>query len=97
MVNFDGIPLTVAVIHKLQCQFGSHYYKEHSSNFINLISGYWVPKIGCPSYIHIHKLHLYPIFNVSHNVVTSLGSRKLKEMRAKRLVEFKDTMELQTK
>ena len=49
-------------------------------------------KIGCPAHIHIHKLHLYPNFKVSPNVAASFGSRKLKEMRAKRLGELTEVL-----
>ena len=90
-VSFDGIPFTVAAIHKLHCQFGNHYYKEHPSKSSRIkLQG--TRKIGCPAHIHIHKLHLYPTFTASNDVVAGLGSRKLKELRAKKLGELREAL-----
>ena len=90
-VSFDGIPFTVAAIHKLHCQFGNHYYKEHLSKSSRIkLQG--TRKIGCPAHIHIHKLHLYPTFSVSNDVVAGLGSRKFKELRAKKLGELREAL-----
>lgn len=88
-ISFDGIPFTVAEIHKFYCQFGPQYYKEHASKLHIRLQG--TRKMGCPAHIHIHKLHLYLTFNVA-NVEATLGSRKLKEVRAKRLAELKEDM-----
>ena len=77
-----------AAIHKLHYQFGNHYYKEHSANFSKSIRLQGTHKIGFPAHIHIHKLHVYPEFNVPPNITASLGTRQLKEMSAKRLGEL---------
>ena len=91
-ISFDDTPFTVAAIHKLHCQFGNHYYKEHSANCSKSIRLQGTQKIGCSPHIHIQKLHEYPEFNVPPYVTASLGTRQLKEVRAKRLGELKETL-----
>ena len=95
-ISFDDTPFTVAAIHKLHCQFGNHYYKEHSANCSKSIRLQGTRKIGCPAHIHIHKLLVYPEFNVPPNVTASLGTGQLKEMGAKRLGELKEALARET-
>ena len=91
-MTFNGVPFIVSTIRKQHCQFGQHYFKERtaSSGRIRLQG---TRKIGCPAHVHVHELTLFPSFAVSsESEVCSLGSRKLKELKAKKITELKESL-----
>ena len=53
-------------------------------------------KINCPAHIHVHELTLFPSFAVpaAESGICSLGSRKLKEMKTRKITELKESLEL---
>ena len=91
-VAFNGVPFIVSSIRKQHCRFGRQYFKQRSA-----ISGrthvQGTRKIGCPAHVHIHELTLFPSFSApSEPGMCSLGSRKLKQIKAKKVTELKESL-----
>ena len=86
---FNGVPLIVSATRKQNCQFGKLYFKEWTaSSRLTCFQG--TCKNGCPAHVHVHELTLFPSFAVSsESEACSLGSRKLKEVKAKKNYRIK--------
>ena len=82
-VQFNHTPFTVTEIRKLDCQFGKHYYKEHQGKSDRTrLQG--TRKIGCQAHIVVRTITLYTDFQLSEVESSTLGPRKLKEIRKRR-------------
>ena len=89
-ITFNGIPFIASSIRKQHCQFGQQYFKERTATSGRThLQG--TRKIGCPAHIHVHELTLFPSFAVESGIC-SLGSRKLKEMKTKKIKELKESL-----
>ena len=90
-VTFNGVPFIVST-RKQHCQFGKLYYKERAaSSGLTRLQG--TRKIGCPAHVHVHELPLFPSFAVtSESEDCKLGSRKLKEIKARKITDLKETL-----
>ena len=91
-VTFDGVPFIVSATRKQHCQFGKLYFKERpASSGRTRLQG--TRKTGCPAHVHVHELTLFPSFAVSgKSEAGSLGARKLKDMKAKKIEELKESL-----
>ena len=88
-VTFNGVPFIVSTTRKQHCQFGKLYFKERTaSSGRTRLQG--TRKIGCPAHVHVHELTLFPSFAVSE--ACTLGSRKLKETKARKINELKESL-----
>ena len=88
-MTFNGVPFIVSTTRKQHCQFGKLYFKERTaSSGQTRLQG--TRKIGCPAHVHVHELTLFPSFAVSE--ACALGSRKLKEIKAIKINELKESL-----
>lgn len=91
-MTFNGVPFIVSTTRKQHCQFGKLYFKERpASSGRTRLQG--TRKIGCPAHVHVHELTLFPSFAItSESEACSLGSRKLKEIKARKITELKESL-----
>ena len=92
-VEFSNTPFTVSAIRKLDCQFGTHYYKEHQGKPDRTrLQG--TRKIGCQAHIIVRTITVYPEFQLSDVDVADLGARKLKEKKKEKLAQLQNAIAL---
>ena len=81
-VEFDNSPFVFSEIRKLDCQYGSHYYKQKQNSGRHLhLQG--TRKIGCKAHIVIRKITVYSDFQLSEDEV-NLGPRNYTLSRKKK-------------
>ena len=91
-MTFNGVPFIVSTTRKQHCQFGKLYYKERpASSGRTRLQG--TRKIGCPAHVHVYELTLFPSFAITtESEDCKLGSRKLKEIKARKITELKESL-----
>ena len=92
-IEFNYTPFTVTETRRLDCQFGKQYFKEKpaKSNRTRLQG---TRKIGCPAHITVKTLTLFPEYAIEDP--SSLGPRKLKETKTKKLEQLRAASEMKT-
>lgn len=74
----------VTGIRKLDCQFGTHYYKEKQSKSTRTcLQG--TRKIGCKAHVEVRSIEVYVDFQLNKEDVLSLSPRNLKEKKKENL------------
>ena len=84
-MHLDNTPFCVLESKRLECHFGSHYFKEKPQNSHRLqLQG--SRKIGCNAHIMIKKCAIYPQYKASVTGKTSIRTVKekiMKDLKAK--------------
>jgi len=73
----------------MDCQFGSHYYKEKSTGKRTCLQG--TRKRGCAAHIEVHVISLFPEYKLSISDGMS-GVKKLKDIKHRKLQELKNDL-----
>ena len=58
VVEFDNTPFHVSAIRKMECQFGSHYYKSQCQGRSHGIHLQGTRKVGCTAHITVRTITL---------------------------------------
>ena len=88
-IEFDNTPFIISRIQKLDCQFGTHYYKQkQGSSKRTHLQG--TQKIGCTARVTVYSITLYPDFCVSKEKTSDLSCRRLKQKKKEKLCELRD-------
>lgn len=92
VVEFDNTPFIVSQIRKLDCQFGSHYYKEKRNDRSKRTCLQGTRKIGCKAHITVHVITLYPDFCITKREISSVSCRGLKELKKQKISQLRDAL-----
>jgi len=80
----------VSEIRKMDCQFGSHYYKEkNTGKDRTCLQG--TRKLGCTAQIEIFVITMFPDFQLSA-IESTAGVKKLKEVKQQKLQELRSNI-----
>ena len=73
----------------MDCQFGSHYYKDKSTGKRTCLQG--TRKRGCAAHIEVHVVSLFPEYKLSFSDGMT-GVKKVKDIKQKKLQKLKSNL-----
>ena len=73
----------------MDCQFGSHYYKDKSTGKRTCLQG--TRKRGCAAHIEVHVISLFPEYKLSFSDGMT-GVKKVKDIKQKKLQKLKNNL-----
>ena len=80
---------TVTETHKLDCQFGKHYFKERVRKNTKRTILQGTHKVGCLAKVIVKQLTLFPEYSISANL---LNQKQLRNEREKQLLQLKEDL-----
>ena len=75
---------------KLDCQFGTHYYKQKLSDKSKRTCLQGTRKLGCTAQVVVHSITLYSDFHITTEEASRLSCRGLKQKKQDKLSELRD-------
>lgn len=95
-MELNNTPFSISETRVLDCQFGSHYYKEKPQKSSRvLVQG--TRKKGCPAHIVIKKCIVYPDYKIDQHEQLKLRTLREKKMQALKKALFdKEPVTMQT-
>ena len=79
-------------IRRLDCQFGSHYYKEKQSGQSSRVCLQGTRKIGCKAHIVVRSLVLFTDYCITDKEKNTLSARGLKELKQTKIQTLRQTL-----